>query len=68
MMTANFADRGCARTRIPLHATGHDRAGNGILLRVDYERGLGWVATQYDPKMHVIQQSRGSEVASRDVV
>lgn len=46
-------------TRIAPHVTGHARARNGILLRVDYDRGLGWVATQYDLSMRVIEQIRG---------
>jgi hypothetical protein len=34
---------------------------NGTLLRVDYERGLGWIATRYDLGLRVIQQVRGSD-------
>jgi hypothetical protein len=34
---------------------------DGSLLRVDFERGIGWVATHYDPSLHVIQQVRGSD-------
>jgi hypothetical protein len=48
MTTANFADR--------------PRTGQGRhLLRVDCERGVGWVATHYDPSLRVIQQVRGSD-------
>ncbi len=61
MITANFAGRGCAMSRIAPHATGHDWSRNGTLLRVDHERGIGWVATQYDLSMRVIQQIRGSD-------
>jgi hypothetical protein len=48
-------------TRIAPHATGHERSVDGSLLRVDFERGIGWVATHYDPSLHVIQQVRGSD-------
>ena len=61
MTTANFAGRGGSVTRIAPHATGHDWSSNRTLLRVDYERGVGWVATQYDLSMRVIQQIRGSD-------
>lgn len=45
---------------IASRASGHDWAQDGTLLRVDYERGIGWVATHYDLNLHVIQQVRGS--------
>jgi hypothetical protein len=61
MSTPNFAGRGGVMTRIAPHATGHERAGDGTLLRVDCERGIGWVATRYDPSLRVIQQVRGPD-------
>jgi hypothetical protein len=60
MSTANFAGRGGVMSRIAPHATGHEWARDGTLLRVDCERGIGWVATRYDLSLHVIQQVRGS--------
>jgi len=36
-------------------------AKDSTLLRVDCERGIGWVATQYDLNLRVIQQVRGSD-------
>jgi hypothetical protein len=48
-------------TMIPLHATGHEWANDGTLLRVDLERGFGWVATHYDQSLRVIRQLRGSD-------
>ena len=36
-------------------------ARDGTLLHVDYERGVGWVATHYDLSMRVSQQVRGSD-------
>lgn len=41
-------------------AGGHDWAKDGTLLRVDYERGIGWVATHYDLNLDVIALVRGS--------
>jgi hypothetical protein len=61
MTTAKIIRRGGVMTRIAPHATGHDWSRNGTLLRVDYERGIGWVATQYDLSMRVVQQIRGSD-------
>jgi hypothetical protein len=61
MTTAKSTGQGCATARIAAHATGHRRASNGTLLRVDYERGVGWVATRYDLNLSVIQQVRGSD-------
>jgi hypothetical protein len=61
MSTANFAGRDGVMSRIAPHATGHEWARNGTLLRVDYERGLGWVATRYHQSLRVIQQVRGSD-------
>ncbi len=60
MTTAEFARRGGVMTGIAPHTTGHRRAKDGTLLRVDCERGLGWVATHYDLSLRVIQQVRGS--------
>jgi hypothetical protein len=59
MTTAKFAGRGGAMTRIAAHATGHEWARNGTLLRVDFERGVGWVATHYDSSLGVLEQVRG---------
>ena len=61
MSTAKFADRGGVMTRIAPHATGHEWTRNGTLLRVDFERRVGWVATHYDPSLRVIEQVRGSD-------
>ena len=44
-----------------LHATGHRFAADGTLLRVDFERGIGWVASRYDLNLYVIEQVRGSD-------
>ena len=57
MSTAKFANRGAVMVKIAPHATGHKRARDGTLLRVDYERGIGWVATRYDLSLRVIQQA-----------
>jgi hypothetical protein len=48
-------------TMIAPHTTGHTRAKDGTLLRVDCERGIGWVARHYDLDLRVIQQVRGSD-------
>ncbi len=48
-------------SRIAPHQTGHEWARDGTLLRVDCERGIGWVATNYDLSLRVIQQVRGSD-------
>jgi len=48
-------------TMIAPHATGHEWAVDGTLLRVDCERGIGWVATNYDLNLRVIQQVRGPD-------
>jgi hypothetical protein len=61
MIAAKFAGRGGAMARIAPHATGHQRASDGSLLRVDCERGVGWVATHYDLSLRVIQHVRGSD-------
>ncbi|MEB3021196.1 hypothetical protein [[Mycobacterium] crassicus] len=45
---------------IALRASGHDWAKDGTLLRVDWEHGIGWVATHYDLNLRVIQLVRGS--------
>lgn len=60
MSTAKLAGRG-VMTRIAPHATGHEWATDGTLLRVDCERGIGWVATHYDLGLRVIQQVRGPQ-------
>ena len=44
---ARFACHGGVVTMIAPHATGHERAQNGTLLRVDCEHGISWVATHY---------------------
>jgi hypothetical protein len=61
MSTAKIAGRGAVMTRIAPHATGHARARDGTLLRVDCERDIGWVATHYDLSLRVIQQVKGSD-------
>ena len=61
MSTAKFDGRGSVITRIAPHATGHGWAKDGTLLRVDCERGIGWVATHYDLNLRVIEQMRGSD-------
>lgn len=61
MTTAKFAGRGGTMTTIAPHATGHERAKYGTLLRIDCERGIGWVATRYDLNLGVIQQVRVSD-------
>jgi hypothetical protein len=60
MSTATFAGRDAVMTRIAPRATGHARARDGTVMRVDCERGIGWVATHYDLSLCVIQQVRGS--------
>jgi hypothetical protein len=61
MSTAKFAGRGGAMTRIAPHATGHAWAKDSTLLRVDCDRGIGWVATHDDLNLRVIQQVRDSD-------
>ncbi len=61
MTTGKFAGRGVVTTTIPPHVVGHKWAKDGTLLRVDCERGIGWVATHYDLNLRVIQQVRGSD-------
>jgi hypothetical protein len=61
MSIARLAGSGGVTTMVAPHATGHDWATDGTLLRVDCERGIGWVATHYDPNLCVIQQVRGSD-------
>ena len=56
MNTAGFAGRGSGLTMIAPHGTGHEWAKNSTLLRVDCERGIGWVATHYDRNLRVIEQ------------
>jgi hypothetical protein len=60
MTTAIFVRRG-VMTRIAPQASGHEWAGDGTLVRVDCERGVGWVATHYDLSLRVSQQVRGSD-------
>ena len=61
MSSARSAGRGGVMTMIAPHATGHEWAKDSTLLRVDCERGIGWVATHYDLNLRVIQQLRGSD-------
>ena len=61
MTTARFAGRSGVMTRIAPHAIGHEWATDSTLLGVDCERGLGWVATQYDLSLRVIRRVRGSD-------
>ncbi len=61
MSTAESAGHDAVSTSIPAHATGHGWAKDGTLLRVDCERGIGWVATHYDLDLRVIAQVRGSD-------
>ena len=61
MSTAKFGGRGGVMTRIAPHATGHEWAKDGTLLRVDCERGIGWVATHYELNLRVIEQIRGPD-------
>jgi hypothetical protein len=67
MSTAKFACRGSVAT-IPPHATGHARAKDGTLLRVDREGGIGWVARHYDLSLRVIGLVRGSDEEVHRVV
>ena len=46
-------------TMIAPHATGHEWAKDGTLLRVDCEYGISWVATQYDLNLRVIRADQG---------
>ena len=48
MSTAKVAGRGGVLTTIAPHRTGHQWMKDGTLLRVDCERGIGWVAAHYD--------------------
>jgi hypothetical protein len=59
MSTAKFVGRGGVMTKIAPHATGPGR--DNTLLRVDCERGIGWVGTHYDLNLRVIQQVRGPD-------
>ena len=61
MNAAKFAGHGGVMTPITPHATGHKWAKDGTLLRVDCERGIGWVATHYDLNLCVIEQVRGPD-------
>src|SRR6201999_1604660 len=63
MSTAEFAGRGGVMTMIAPHATGHEWANDSTLLRVDCERGIGWVATHYDLNLRVIELFTGSDEA-----
>lgn len=61
MPTAKFACRGEVVMRIVPYATGRAQTTDGTLLRVDFERGSGWVATHHGQSMRVIRQARGSQ-------
>ena len=61
MSTPKFAGRGGGMTMIAPHGAGHAWARDSTLLRVDCERGIGWVATHYDLSLRVIQCVRGSD-------
>lgn len=56
-----FACHGCVLIMIAPHATGHERARDGTLMRVDCEHSTSWVATHYDLNLRVIRQARGSD-------
>jgi hypothetical protein len=58
-----IAGRGGVMTMIAPHATGHEWAKDSTLLRVDCERGIGWVATHYDLNLRVIQQVNSCRAA-----
>jgi hypothetical protein len=60
MSTATYGGRSGVMTTIPPHATGHERAKDGTLLRVDSEGGIGWVATHYDLGLRVIRLAEKS--------
>ena len=60
MTTARFANHGRGMTPIDPHMAGHVCVKDGIMLRVDCERGIGWVATHYDLNLPVVQEVRGS--------
>ncbi len=61
MNTAKFAGHDGVMTTTALHATGHKWAKDGTLVRVDCERGIGWVASRYDLNLRVIELVRGSD-------
>ncbi|RDH78882.1 hypothetical protein DVS77_09795 [Mycolicibacterium moriokaense] len=61
MNIAESSGHGCVATVAAQHATGHTWAADGTLLRVDCERGTGWVASRYDRHLRLIQQVRGSD-------
>ena len=61
MNTAGYSARGGGTPRFAPHTTGHQWAADGTLLRVDYERGVGWIARHYDRNLRVLQQVRGSD-------
>ena len=61
MSTAGLAGRGSGTAMIAPHATGHEWADDSTLLRVDFDRGIGWVATHYDRNLRVLAQVRGSD-------
>ena len=61
MSTATFTGYGGVMPMIAPHATGHAWARNSTLLRVDWERGIGWVATHYDLNLRVVALVRGSD-------
>jgi hypothetical protein len=61
MNTAKSAGHGGLMATTALHATGHKWAKDGTLLRVDCERGIGWVVSRYDLTLRVIEQVWGSD-------
>ena len=67
MTTRKFVRRGGVMTRIAPQATGHEWAGDGTVLGVDCERGVGWDATHYDLSLRGVQQFRGSAEEVRPV-
>jgi len=61
MSTKRIAHRRGVMTTLSPHVTGHQWATDGTLLRVDCDRGIGWVATRYDLSLRVIEEVRGSD-------
>ena len=60
MNTATVNGHGGVMTTA-LHVTGHKWAKDGTLVRVDCERGIGWVASRYDVNLRAIELVRGSD-------
>jgi len=67
MNTTESTGRAGPMTMVSPHATGHARANDGTLLRVDCERGISWVATHYDLNLRVIEEVRGSDLEVHSV-